>query len=40
MRGGRADVDADAEDDDLVLAFQLPSGAREEYAAALGFVRH
>ena len=38
MRGRRADVDADAENDDLVLVDQRAPGRGEEDAAALGFV--
>ena len=40
MRGRRADVDADAEHDDLVLALERAPGRGKENAAALVFVVH
>ena len=40
MRSRRADIDTDAENDDLVLVDQRASRAREEDAPAYGFVRH
>ena len=40
MRGRRADVDADAEHDDLVLIDQRAPRAREKNAAANGFFGH
>jgi hypothetical protein len=40
MRGRRADVDADAENDDLVLIDQRAAGGGKEDASAYGFIIH
>src|SRR5262245_7372376 len=40
MRGRGADVDTDAQDDDLVLVDERAAGRRKENASALCFVSH
>jgi hypothetical protein len=38
MRGGRSDIDADAEDDDFILAFERATDAGEIDSAFRGFL--
>ena len=38
MRGGRTDIDADAQDDDLIFLDERAPGAGEKNAAAFGLV--